>query len=149
MKQTEKKNFEKKMKTIYWVQTIILLLGTGLMISNRFIHFEKIIPERFVNFSLGWVMAVIWVDIIISIKYFRTKEQEGLEKAFVAQNDERNKLIRDKTGGKAINTVILGLLLAGIISSLFNETVFLTLLGATVFAALIKIIFKIYYIKHI
>jgi hypothetical protein len=149
MKQTEKKNFEKKVKTITWIQTIILLLGTGLMITNRIVHFEKIIPERFLNFSLGLVMAVILLDIIVSIKYFRAKEQDGLEKAFVAQNDERNKLIRDKTGGKAMNTAILGLLLAGIISSLFNETVFLTLIGATVFTALIKLIFKIYYIKHI
>lgn len=60
-------------------------------------------------------------------------------------NDERKMQIMEKTGAVRINICIVELGFATMISGFFNEIVFFTLLGATIFIALVKGMFKIYY----
>jgi hypothetical protein len=54
-----------------------------------------------------------------------------------------------KTGAAGINICIIRLALATIVAGYFNELIFFTLLGATLFVALIKRLFKIYYHKNL
>lgn len=58
-------------------------------------------------------------------------------------------MIMQKTGAIGMSICILGLGFATVIAGFFNEAVFFSLLGATLFAALIKGIFKIYYHKKL
>ncbi len=82
------------------------------------------------------------------VKYIRAiKDEDRVKAIYIEENDERNKLINDKIGSVGYNFVILGLMVATIIAGFFNEVVFLTLLGALAFMALMKVSLKVYYNK--
>lgn len=83
------------------------------------------------------------LNIFINLKAI--KDEKELKKLYIKENDERAIMIIQKTGAVGINICIVGLAIATIIAGYFNEIVFFTLLGATLFVSLIKGLFKIYY----
>ena len=83
------------------------------------------------------------MDIFRNIK--ATKDENQLKKLYIKENDERTIMIMLKTGAIGINICIIGLAFATIIAGYFNEIAFFTLLGSTLFVALIKGLFKVYY----
>lgn len=87
--------------------------------------------------------ALLCVDLL---KYQRSmRNEEAFKKLYIEENDERSLMILQKTGAVGINLCIIGLAFGTIISGFFNETVFYTLLAATLFCSIIKASFKVYF----
>lgn len=112
-------------------------IGTNTHISD-FVHGGQ------TGLFAGFVVIMLR-DII---KYIMAiKDDDRVKAIYIEENDERNKLINDKIGSVGYNFVILGLMLATVTAGFFNEVVFLTLLGALAFMALMKVSLKAYYNK--
>jgi hypothetical protein len=86
--------------------------------------------------------------IIVSnlIRYVNALQDDNkLQELFIAETDERNIMIRTKTGGTAINIIMAVLVCATIIAGIFNIVVFYTLIATLLFIALLKVTLKLYY----
>ncbi len=80
------------------------------------------------------------------VNYTRALRDEGrLKKLYIAENDERSRLIQDKIGGVGLNLSLAVLGIASIIAGFFNQLVFLTLVAVLIFMALMKGSLKLYY----
>jgi Kef-type K+ transport system membrane component KefB len=94
--------------------------------------------------------GTILIGVYILVIYIRALRNDGrLQELFISETDERNILIRSKTGGMAINIIMAALALATIISGIFNEVVYFTLLITLLFVVLFKGTLKLYYRKKI
>lgn len=89
------------------------------------------------------------VAILLILYLYRTgkaiKEDETLKVMYIQEHDERNKFIKMQMGKVGIYLVLAGLSCATLLAGFFNQVVFLTLLGATLFTAIIMGILKLYY----
>ncbi len=98
------------------------------------------------GFQFGAFSVVIVILVFFLAKYLGSlKNEEALKKLYIEENDERTIMIMQKTGAYGITICVVGLAFATVIAGFYNEIVFFALLGATVFTALIKGCFKIYY----
>lgn len=70
-----------------------------------------------------------------------------LRRLYIAENDERARLIRDKVGGAGLNVILGTLATASVISGFYSEVVFFTLSSVLLFAALVKGVLKVYYTR--
>lgn len=133
--------------TIIYSIAVLALVGLGIYhIVTGTVDDMGHINIFVTGFSIG-----IWaVMLAITAKNSRAlKDEAKLRELYIKENDERNKFIDAKIGGTGINIVIGGLALVGIGSGYYNETVFITLMCAMVFACLVKIVLKAYYNKTI
>lgn len=100
------------------------------------------------GYMSGFCMGLLAVMIFLLVKYRRAlQDDERLRKLYVQETDERNSFIEAKTGGMATNAIMFGLALASVVAGFIDQTVFETLLGSTIFAALVKGGLKIYYCR--
>lgn len=83
--------------------------------------------------------------VIKNVKVLRN--EEALREQYVRENDERARLILQKTGSLGFRIAGAGLGLAAIVACFLDKTVFFSLLGALAFIALIKLSLKLYYGK--
>jgi len=124
------------------VIAILLILGTFF----NFTDYETV-P---VSFILGICVGTMVLVYFTMRKYaLAMKNDEAIRQLFIEENDERHKYINAQTGGTAINVVIGGLLLGAVISGFYNEMIFYSLVGATLFTALVKGCSKWYYTRKI
>jgi hypothetical protein len=72
-----------------------------------------------------------------------------LQALFIEETDERNVMIRAKTGGAAINIIMATLICATLIGRIFNEIVFYTLFATLMFVAIVMVLLKLYYKKKL
>jgi hypothetical protein len=73
------------------------------------------------------------------------RDPEKLERLYIAEFDERKLMIQQMSGSVGFNVTIVGLLIATVIAGSYNATVFFSLLGASIFVALIRLVLKLYY----
>lgn len=137
---------EKIRGRIIWLMVVGISLGISYLIlfSNQ----DKLpqMPDFMMSFHGGVLFGIeilLIGDILKNLMAIR--DEKGLKKLYIEENDERRVMIMQKTGAMGMAICIIGLGSATVISGFFNETVFFTLLGATLFTALIKGFFKIYY----
>jgi len=87
--------------------------------------------------------------VLMTVYGTALKDEAYLKKMYIKENDERRKLIRTKSRNTAITIILLGLLIAMMISGYFSKVVFFTLLGVEVFIAAVALLLKLYYNKKI
>jgi hypothetical protein len=98
------------------------------------------------GFQIGIYFGLQIVIIIYVIKYLKAlKSDIELKKLYIKENDEREKVIRDKIGGVGLDFSLAVIATAAVISGFFNQTVFMTLLAVLVAVVAIKGTLKIYY----
>ncbi|GAA4057475.1 hypothetical protein [Amphibacillus indicireducens] len=103
-----------------------------------------------IDFYGGVLMSFSILIVLNIFKNFKAlKSEKKLKKLYIKENDERTIMIMRKTGGIGINICIFGFAIATIIAGFFNETIFFTLLAATLYVALVKVLFKVYYHKKL
>lgn len=104
--------------------------------------------ENMISFDIG-VSAGIEIVMVYNVAKYAASigNNERLKKLYIEETDERAKYISSKIGCKGLTVVMLSLLLAGIIAGYFNITVFITLIAAAVFCALVTVSLKLYYNK--
>jgi hypothetical protein len=109
-----------------------------------------LIPAYVSAFSGGLSLAAAFLLIRSVAKYTKALcNEEILKELYIAETDERNVMIRAKTGGTAVNIILATLICATIIGGVFNETVFYTLYATLLFVSIVMLIFKFYYKKNI
>ena len=98
----------------------------------------------------GLFTVVIIVVIASMVKYISAiKNEEKLKALYIYENDERRLVIQSKMGGAAIQWILSGMTAATLAAGFLNQTVFFTLLGALLFTATVKAVFKIVYTKKL
>ncbi|MDV3427166.1 MAG: hypothetical protein LIR50_08290 [Bacillota bacterium] len=116
--------------------------GSYLAQNGRSTFSQGFIP----GFQTGGFIGLQLVVLYHIAKYRKAiKNEESLKRLYIEENDERKKLIRDKIGGTGLNFIIGSGAAAVIISGFFNESVFITLLGALIFIVMVKGFLKLYY----
>ena len=149
--------FRKKVKTRITICGGLVLIGTALIVINRFlgehigIGFDP--SETMLDshaFNLGLICAFIFIVVFRIHKYSTAlRNDEKLKKLYIAETDERTLLIMQKSGSIGMNASIVGLILGASISAYFNVTIFFSLLGACLFISVIRGLLKLYYHKNL
>jgi hypothetical protein len=100
--------------------------------------------------NTGLIAAVLVMIAVTALRYLKAlKSEEKLRALYINEHDERRLYIQSKTGGAAIQWILMGLAAATITSEFLNQTVFFTLLGALLFCAAVKAALKVYYTKRV
>lgn len=141
--------FKKSIKTrLVIMRSYSAAIAIFLILSIIFNFTEY--ETKALSFILGACVGIMLLVLFNMRKYILAmKNDEAIKQLYIEENDERHKFIITKTGGTAINIVICGLALAAIVSGFFNEVIFFSLLGSTIFSALVKGSLKLYYSKNV
>ena len=101
----------------------------------------------FIRWFGAGIFLVIEVFLVVYIfKYAASINNEQLmKKIYIAENDERTRMILQRTGAAGMTICSIVLAFATIVAGFFSTTVFYTLLAVTAFVAMVKLAFKIYY----
>lgn len=98
------------------------------------------------GFSSGACAAFITILLVYAARYGSAlKDPEKLKKLYIAENDERSRLIREKTASGSFTATVLILGLATAVATFFSATVSCVLAGVIGVIAVIKMSFKFYY----
>lgn len=141
------KKFKEKIRIrALWMSAIVIGLAVSYLVL--FLNQDKLpkMPSFIVSFHAG---VLCGLELLLMLDIFKnvraTRDEKALKKLYIEENDERAIMIMQKTGAMGITICIIGLGVGTIISGFFNEIVFFSLLGATLFTALVKGFFKIYF----
>lgn len=124
--------------------TILVSITYFVLLLNR-----ESLPEAS-DFIRGFQMGIFCVlELVLVFLVFKNlgsmNNEKALKNLYIEENDERKIMIMQKTGAMGMAICNIGLAFATVVAGFFSETVFFSLLGATVFTALIKGFFKLYY----
>jgi|LSQX01.2.fsa_nt_gb uncharacterized membrane protein len=104
------------------------------------------IPDFIKGFHAGAFVGVAFMLMFLVGKYFMClRKEESLRKLYIEENDERTKMIMQKSGAIGMVICMIGLAIATIVAGFLDKTVFLSLLGALLFISLVRGFIKIYY----
>lgn len=139
--------FKEKIRVRTLVMSVVVI-SLALSYLVLFLNQDKLpqMPSFIMSFHAGVLcgLGILLIrDIFKNLRAIR--DEKELKKLYIEENDERTIMIMQKTGAMGITICIIGLGFATVIAGFFNGIVFFSLLGATVFTALIKGFFKIYY----
>lgn len=141
--------FKQRLKTriIIMIAIIVVVALTNLvLLLNR--NNLPTLPDFISGFQLGVFMGFELLLVIFTIKNILSlSSPEKLKKLYIEENDERKKLIKQKTGGIVIYIFIITIAFAALVAGYFNQLIFFTLLATLVFIELVMVALKIYYLK--
>ena len=138
-------NYKKRIKhrialTSIYAAVVLILLATGI------IHAFGGIASHAIGYTTGFCVGIEFVALYLTCRYGAAlRNEDKLKALYIAENDERQKHIRTQMGSTSSIIVLAGLALGSVAAAFFNQTVFFTLLGATLFASMVKVILKFYY----
>lgn len=136
--------FRKQIKTKLVLHIVFAVMMAAVYIGIYNIYDEK---DTFsAGYSAGFCSTIIVSMLVIAFRYFMVlRDPEKLKKLYVAETDERLRLIREKTASGSFVVTILILGFATIIATFFSDTVVCVLAAVIGVMAVVKISFKIYY----
>ncbi len=125
------------------VLTIGVILTVGFFSSDNGGGFTD---GFFDGMQVGWLFGMAAVMAGMTVRYSRALHNDALlQKFYIQETDERNRMIRDKIGGLGMNLAIGMLALGALIAGSFDRTVFITLMCATLGVLLLRIGLKLYF----
>ncbi len=137
---------EKIKKEVRFLAVFFALQPLLMILLNRIApkYPNSIAPDFITGFMMG--------GILVALLYFgrrvrALKNEEELKKLYIVENDERNIAIKANAGSTGILIILVGFSVAMLIASGIEKIVFFTLLGSTLFVALVMALTKIYYKK--
>jgi len=142
--------FKKQIKIRVNLLTVgLLAIFVSLSLSA---HYEKpasnseIMQGLVAGFQSGIAVALLVVMGLFLTRYVMAiNNSERLRQLYITETDERNVLIRQKTGSIGMNVTNFGLILGTVVAGNINDTAFLTMLAASLFVGLVHAFLKIYY----
>jgi hypothetical protein len=139
-----KKTVSRRMLVGYVLMLIIIAMNT---VPRYFMNIDiEGVSGRTLEFGVGLMLGAEAVVIYLLFKYGRAmRDETKMRSLYISETDERNLLIRTKTGGLAIDVIMCVLVCAVPIAGILNEVVFFTLVATLVFVALLKATLKVYY----
>ncbi len=131
----------------------LALISTAFIVVFRFdlFSFSKTFADNEIfNFQGGLLIAFVLLPLIKAFRYHKClKDETALRKLYNEENDERKKLIRQKSGMPLMQITSGLMIFSGIIIGYVNKTVFYTLVFAAMAQMAIAVIIKIYYMKKL
>jgi magnesium-transporting ATPase (P-type) len=131
---------------------IVLMAIASIIIGGIYalLFFDIIgLPDApgFIRWFSAGIFLVIEVFLLVYIFKYKASinNEQLLNKIYIAENDERTRMILQRTGATGMTICNIALAFATVVAGFFNTTVFYTLLAVTAFVALVKLVFKIYY----
>ena len=132
-----------------------VVLVAGLFIACVAVTFgwfagELQAPDNLREFILGFQTS-LFALLACTMVFFAIRNSaslakpEDLKKLYISETDERTLFIRQKAGSTGMNIITYGLIVATVVAGSVNYTVFLSLLGACFFVAIIRGSLKLYY----
>lgn len=143
-----KRSLKKRIKILYifGVISIILVLITGIWGYNNSSGNDNHVASFLYGASAGAFAGLLAVILKFILKYNSIiKDENKLKLSYIEENDERERLIRDKIGTTSGYIVFSGTLIAAIILTYINITVALSLYMVILFISIIYGITKYYY----
>jgi hypothetical protein len=143
--------FAKKVKSRSLIMSLVTIF-IGLTIVILMIIQNKLpnLPDFIRGYQFGITTGLIVIMVYYIVKdLISLRDEKSLRKLYIEETDERNKTIMQQTGAVGMNLCIIGLAFASIVTGFFNQIVFFSLLGATIFASTIKGILILYYNKKL
>ena len=102
--------------------------------------------SRWNGFVTGASAGLLILMVLILVRNLKAmKDEKALKKLFIKDNDERTAEIYKSAQAAAYRTVLLVGLVAVIVAGYFNVTVSLTILVSIMIAAVIGILYKVYF----
>lgn len=132
-----------------WVMGSLLVFGLAFLAYNLLtLNGANILNDNVESFRVGFslgLMLCAFTRLRMLKRALRNPEQ--LERLYVNDHDERRIAIRAKAGVPVMLYSSSLMLIAAVIASYFNETVFVTLVVAGVAQVLLGCVLKFYYTK--
>ncbi len=141
----------KKRRSLMIVLTLVALAAVG---GTAFYYFAFAAPRypgdglrgftqgMTCGLTAGVAGVLIWQIILLSRALVSEAKLRAL---YIAETDERNRLINDKVGGLGYNLALWALTVAGGVASFFQPLVAFTLLASMAGMALLKAGLSLYY----
>lgn len=100
------------------------------------------------DFIAGFLTGIVLVAVFYIGKRIKAlKDENELKRLYIQETDERNIAIKAKAGATGILIILVGFSIAMLIASGIEKMVFFTLLGSTLFVAIVMALTKVYYNK--
>lgn len=130
----------------------VWLLITVLFILNQQFNFIgiRLTPANHdvASFQLGLILGIEFLAVATMMRYIKAlKGTTSIELLYNQEHDERQQLIRQKSGMPMLMITSTLLLVAGVIAGYFNATVFLTLVIAGILQLSTGALIKLFYMK--
>ena len=141
-------NFRKQAKKTLKIYIAVLATAIALwVVFNVFNVFD--IADGGKNssgFRTGFCAGIITLMALNVVRYSAAlKNDEKLKKLYIAETDERTRLIYEKSNSSSFRTLIIVLGLSTMVSSFYSDTVFYTLIAVIFVIVFIQTIFSFYY----
>ena len=128
---------------------LVLHIVFAVLMAATFLAVYHIYDEKdtfSVGYSAGFCSGLIGAVLVIAFRYLVVlRDTEKLKRIYVAETDERLRLIREKTASGSFTVSILILGFATVIATFFSDTVVCVLAAVIGVMVVIKIAFKFYY----
>jgi len=141
--------YRRTVKIRCWLMGMLVVVGVGLIIFDRFFA-EAVTPfyaageDYRDGFCAGLLVTALWQLWTLTRAL---RDPELMKKLYVDDRDERKIAIRAKAGVPVILYTSCALILAALVASYINQTVFYTLGIAGLAQVLLGCILKLYYSK--
>ena len=144
------KDMRKRLKIIIWGAVLsIVVVALAFTIRLSIGGYSLGVSKDNLFVMLG-IFAGIVVTALIKITRFRNalKNKDNLEKLYIEETDERNRIIILKTCRACITITLTFLGIGAIIASMFNETVFFTLGIVLISVLILYFVLRTYFTKR-
>lgn len=136
---------EKIRKRILVMTIILIIIAVIYFMFSLFITSLPSVPDFIRGFHMGSFVGVELVLVYCIAKYAAgLRKDEVLKKLYIEENDERTKLIKQKSEAIGMEICMLGLSIGTITAGFLDTKVFFSLLGALAFTALVRGLIKVY-----
>lgn len=145
----------KKRRIWLIVELIAALLVVGAAGAYSYFVLSYVYAEDWLRgfvlgIGFGLLVAVVMFVVYDIVKCSQAlKNEERLRKMYIAETDERTRLINDKVGSFGFSLGLGGLAVAGAAASLLHPVVSVTLFAALAFMTLVKAGLTFYYNKRL
>lgn len=138
-----KQSLEKRRAAIIVLISISLI---AILALNFYVKAE--IPEKqnLTDYATGFFTGIELACVFFLARLYKAiRNHEALKSMYLKENDERNILIRTKSGFPLIVYLSTTLFLIGLIVGYFNYTAFLTITAVAIGQIVISLILKLYW----
>ncbi|MGL4337118.1 MAG: hypothetical protein ACRCST_09525 [Turicibacter sp.] len=132
-------------RKVLWMGINVLAIVI-ILISSQLVVQQEMGLTDMAEFRLGLCFGL---ELIVVKKlndvFNGLRSDEKLRALYIKEHDERRQLIMQQTGSIGFEIAIVGLMVAIIVSSFFNQVVMITLTCVILFLSFVKGILKLYY----
>lgn len=128
------------------ISIVLLAMAATYFVFSLYRDSLPPVPDFIKGFHTGAFIGVELVAVFFITRYsVSLRREELLKKLYIEENDERTKMIMQKSGALGMGICMVGLAIGTIAAGFVDKTVFFSLLGALVFISLVRGFIKVYY----